>query len=67
MNEYVSRAIAGYLHTLCEQLLINLDHMPGDERTLIAFLAVDSTVHFFQFVNERLPPRQMVVDDVNGQ
>uniref|UniRef100_A0A915CX28 Protein transport protein Sec24A n=1 Tax=Ditylenchus dipsaci TaxID=166011 RepID=A0A915CX28_9BILA len=55
----------GYLHNFAEQLLINLDQMPGDERTLISFIGVDSSLHFFQFTNQSAPPKQLVVDDVD--
>ena len=49
--------------------MINMDQMPGDDRTLIAFLAVDSAVHFFQFSEEdpSEPPRQIVANDVDGE
>ncbi|VDK42061.1 unnamed protein product [Anisakis simplex] len=53
---------SGYLYTFSEQLLITLEHLPGDDRTLIAFLAVDSSIHFFQF-NAKSPPKQLIVDD----
>lgn len=59
--------ISGYLHTFSEQLLINLDQLPGDERTKIGFIGVDATLHFFQFNNPDKPPRHLVVDDVTGR
>ncbi|VDM38366.1 unnamed protein product [Toxocara canis] len=51
-----------YLYTFSEQLLITLEHLPGDDRTLIGFLGVDAAIHFFQF-NGKSPPRQLIVDD----
>lgn len=58
--------ISGYLHTFSEQLLINLDQLPGDERTKIGFIGVDATLHFFQFNHPDKPPKHLVVDDVTG-
>ena len=56
---------SGYLYAFTEQILINLDQLPGDDRAQIAFVAVDSCVHFFQF-EENSPPRELIVDDVDG-
>ncbi|CAI4228469.1 unnamed protein product [Auanema sp. JU1783] len=57
---------SGYLYTLSEQLLINLDVLPGDDRTQLAFIAVDSSIHFFQFSSTgNLPPKQLIVDDID--
>jgi protein transport protein SEC24 len=56
----------GYLHTFSEQLLLNLDLLPGEERALIGFIGVDSAMHFFQFGSETKPPRQLVMSDVEG-
>lgn len=55
----------GYLYAFTEQILINLDQLPGDDRTQVAFIGVDACVHFFQFEAD-CPPRQMIVDDVDG-
>lgn len=57
--------IEGYLYTFSEQLLIALESLPGDDRTLIAFLGVDAAIHFFQF-SGKSPPRQLIVDDYDG-
>ncbi|CAJ0579842.1 unnamed protein product, partial [Mesorhabditis spiculigera] len=56
---------SGYLETLSEQLLINIDQIPGDNRTLIGFVGVDTSLHFFQFISTTKLPRHMVVDDVD--
>ncbi len=56
---------AGYLHTFTEQLLINLDQIPGDQQ-LMAFIGVDQGVHFFQFFLDGTPPKQYIVNDVDG-
>lgn len=55
---------SGYLHTFSEQLLINLDQLPGDDRLLIGFLAVDAMVHYFQFTDPKRPPKHLIVDDI---
>ncbi|VDM67274.1 unnamed protein product [Strongylus vulgaris] len=58
---------AGYLFAFSEQLLINLDQLPGDDRTQVAFVAVDSMVHFFQFSSgSRRLPKELIVDEVDG-
>ncbi len=48
-------------------MLINLDQMPGDERTLIGFIGVDSALHFFQFIDYTAAPKQLVAFDVDGK
>lgn len=63
----MKRFILGYLHTFSEQLLLKLDELPGDDRTLIGFMAVDSMVHFFQFLNSNQPPKHLVVVDIDGK
>ncbi|RCN27812.1 Sec23/Sec24 trunk domain protein [Ancylostoma caninum] len=57
---------SGYLFALSEQLLINLDQLPGDDRTQVAFVAVDSMVHFYQFnPGSRRLPKELIVDEVD--
>ncbi|GMS96176.1 hypothetical protein PENTCL1PPCAC_18351, partial [Pristionchus entomophagus] len=56
---------SGYLRTLCDQFIINLDQLPGDERTLMSFMAVDASLHFFQFTTPGRLPRELVVDEVD--
>lgn len=58
---------SGYLLTFSEQLLLNLDRIPGDDRTLIGFLAVDSCLHFFEFFAPQLPPRELIVTEIDGE
>ena len=60
-------AFLGYLYTFAEQFLINLDQMPGNGRTLIGFIAFDSTLHYFEFVSPERPPRELVVPDIEGR
>ncbi|VDK65559.1 unnamed protein product [Onchocerca ochengi] len=52
----------GYLYTFTEQLLITLEQLPGDERTMLGFIGVDSAVHFFQF-RGKSRPQQLIVEE----
>lgn len=56
----------GYLYTFTEQLLIALEQLPGDERTMLAFIGVDSAVHFFQF-RDKSHPQQLIVEEYSGK
>uniref|UniRef100_A0A8R1DM97 Uncharacterized protein n=1 Tax=Caenorhabditis japonica TaxID=281687 RepID=A0A8R1DM97_CAEJA len=56
---------SGYLHTFSEQLIINLDQMPGDDRSQVCFIAVDQCLHFFSFTNAKRYPSEMIVDDID--
>uniref|UniRef100_A0AC34FRV0 Uncharacterized protein n=1 Tax=Panagrolaimus sp. ES5 TaxID=591445 RepID=A0AC34FRV0_9BILA len=53
----------GYLHLFAEQLQICLDQIPGGEGTLVAFMCVDSGIHYFQFLNGETRPRHLVIPD----
>uniref|UniRef100_A0A1I7YZF0 Protein transport protein SEC24 n=1 Tax=Steinernema glaseri TaxID=37863 RepID=A0A1I7YZF0_9BILA len=55
----------GYLHAFSKKLRECLDSLPGDDRLLIGFVAVDSAVHFYEFAFLDGPPRELVVDDVD--
>ncbi|KAI1725419.1 sec23/Sec24 trunk domain-containing protein [Ditylenchus destructor] len=66
MLDVSSNAIeCGYLHSFVEQLLKDIDAMPGDERSLIGFIAVDANVHFFQFLETSFPPKHLIAYDVD--
>ncbi|CAO4374177.1 unnamed protein product [Caenorhabditis nigoni] len=56
---------SGYLNTFAEQLLINLDQMPGDDRAQVCFIAVDQCLHFFSFSSNKRYPNEMIVDDID--
>ncbi|CAI2350729.1 unnamed protein product [Caenorhabditis sp. 36 PRJEB53466] len=56
---------SGYLHTFSEQLIINLDQMPGDDRAQVCFIAVDQCLHFFSFSNNKRYPSELIVDDID--
>lgn len=58
---------SGYLYTFSEQLAQNLDRIPGDDRTRIGFLAFDSCLHFFDFFDPNLPPRELIISEVDGK
>ncbi|KAI6214453.1 hypothetical protein M3Y94_00270100 [Aphelenchoides besseyi] len=57
---------SGYLYSFSEQLLVNLDQMPGDDKTQIGFIAYDSNIHFFEFFDVNKPPRELILPDVEG-
>ncbi|KRZ09188.1 Protein transport protein Sec24A [Trichinella zimbabwensis] len=60
-----ARAVqSGYLVMFRDVLLESLRLLPGDNRTIIGFIAVDSFLHFFQ-LRENLKPKEFVVSDVN--
>ncbi|KAK0398031.1 hypothetical protein QR680_002395 [Steinernema hermaphroditum] len=50
----------------CRKMLYeSLDSLPGDDRMLIGFVAVDSAVHFYEFTTADGPVRELIVDDVD--
>ncbi|XP_072120019.1 protein transport protein Sec24A [Mobula birostris] len=55
---------SGYLHTVCQLLLDNLDMLPGDSRTRIGFITFDSTIHFYNLQEGLSQPQMMVVSDI---
>jgi protein transport protein SEC24 len=57
---------SGYLYSFTEQLLVNMEQMPGDSRAQIGFMAYDSRIHFFEFFDPKKLPRELVVPDVEG-
>ncbi|EGT40082.1 hypothetical protein CAEBREN_20618 [Caenorhabditis brenneri] len=56
---------SGYLHAFSENLLINVDQMPGDDRAQICFIAVDQCLHFFSFSSNKRYPNEMILDDID--
>ncbi|KAL1139045.1 hypothetical protein AAG570_009106 [Ranatra chinensis] len=58
-------AEAGYLKIFCETLLSQLDALPGDSRTAVAFITFDSSVHFYSLADIQSQPHQMVVVDID--
>ncbi|CAI5447295.1 unnamed protein product [Caenorhabditis angaria] len=61
----ISAIQSGYLRAFSEQLIVNLDQMPGDDRTQIAFIAIDQCLHFYSFNSTKRGPSEMVVDDID--
>lgn len=55
---------SGYLNTVCQLLLDNLDTLPGDSRTRIGFITFDSTIHFYNLQEGLSQPQMMVVSDI---
>lgn len=56
----------GYLHTFSEQLLLDIDKLPGQDRALVGFLGFDSALHFFQFDDPEAEPRHLIEFDIEG-
>lgn len=59
--------LAGYLQLFCQVLLDELDKVPGDTRTQIAFLAYDRFLYFFGLAEGQSQPQMMVVPDLEGR
>ncbi len=58
--------VIGYLSVFCDRLLSKLDSIPGDRRTMIGFIAVDSGIHFYQFSEGCVEPNELIVTDLDG-
>lgn len=58
---------SGYLQVVCETLLTELEHLPGDSRTSVGFITYDSAVHFYSLAEGLSAPQQMVVMDIDGK
>jgi protein transport protein SEC24 len=57
----------GYLSIFCRTLLEEIDHFPGDARTLIGFITYDSVLHFYGLDQEgSQQPQMFVVSDLEG-
>eukprot|EP00003_Mantamonas_plastica_P010872 TRINITY_DN2039_c0_g1_i1.p1 TRINITY_DN2039_c0_g1~~TRINITY_DN2039_c0_g1_i1.p1 ORF type:complete len:583 (-),score=192.80 TRINITY_DN2039_c0_g1_i1:14-1762(-) len=52
------------LNHLSETLKQALDNLPGDERTLVGFLAFDNSLHFVNLSPELSQPQILVVSDI---
>lgn len=55
----------GYLNTVCQTLLDNLEWLPGNTRTKIAFITYDSTIHFYSLQEGLSQPQMLVVSDID--
>jgi len=56
----------GYLKTVCDILLEEMDKIPGDSRSQIGFITFDSSVHFYNLSEGLSQPYQLVVCDIDG-
>ncbi|XP_049729631.1 protein transport protein Sec24A isoform X2 [Elephas maximus indicus] len=54
----------GYLNSVCQSLLDNLDLLPGNTRTKIGFITFDSTIHFYSLQEGLSQPQMLVVSDI---
>eukprot|EP00095_Tigriopus_kingsejongensis_P001586 maker-scaffold831_size90909-snap-gene-0.16 protein:Tk01586 transcript:maker-scaffold831_size90909-snap-gene-0.16-mRNA-1 annotation:"protein transport protein sec24b-like" len=56
---------SGYLKVACDVLLEELDKLPGDGRTQLAFLTYDRSVHFYSMPDGASQPTQLSVSDID--
>ncbi|XP_066587390.1 protein transport protein Sec24A [Prorops nasuta] len=56
---------SGYLTIVCNIITEELSRLPGDSRTQVGFLAVDSAVHFFSMPDNVSQPHEMIMLDVD--
>uniref|UniRef100_A0A8C0JYD2 SEC24 homolog A, COPII coat complex component n=1 Tax=Canis lupus dingo TaxID=286419 RepID=A0A8C0JYD2_CANLU len=54
----------GYLNSVCQSLLDNLDLLPGNTRTKIGFITFDSTIHFYSLQEGLSQPQMLIVSDI---
>uniref|UniRef100_H0X8X9 SEC24 homolog A, COPII coat complex component n=1 Tax=Otolemur garnettii TaxID=30611 RepID=H0X8X9_OTOGA len=54
----------GYLNSVCQSLLENLDLLPGNTRTKIGFITFDSTIHFYSLQEGLSQPQMLIVSDI---
>ncbi|CAD1468183.1 unnamed protein product, partial [Heterotrigona itama] len=58
---------SGYLNVACNVISEELSRLPGDGRTQIGFLAVDSAIHFFGIPDNVSQPQEMIMLDIDGK
>ncbi|XP_046466052.1 protein transport protein Sec24A isoform X1 [Neodiprion pinetum] len=56
---------SGYLNVVCNTIADELTRLPGDSRTQVGFLAIDSALHFFSMPDNVSQPHEMVMLDVD--
>ncbi|XP_036872100.2 protein transport protein Sec24A isoform X2 [Manis javanica] len=54
----------GYLSSVCQSLLDNLDLLPGNTRTKIGFITFDSTIQFYSLQEGLSQPQMLIVSDI---
>ncbi|KAM6150856.1 protein transport protein Sec24A [Erethizon dorsatum] len=55
----------GYLNSVCQSLLDNLDLLPGNTRTKIGFITFDSTIHFYSLQEGLSQPQMLIISDID--
>jgi len=55
----------GYLAHCCETLKENLDNLPGDCRTKVAFITFNSSIHFYSLKSSQHQPQMHKVSDLD--
>ncbi|KAF7996308.1 hypothetical protein HCN44_001940 [Aphidius gifuensis] len=56
---------SGYLKTVCKTISDELSKFPGDARTQIGFMAIDSSVHFFSMPENVSQPHELIMLDID--
>ncbi|XP_063983173.1 protein transport protein Sec24A [Diachasmimorpha longicaudata] len=56
---------SGYLTIVCQVISEELSKLPGDGRTQVGFLAIDSAVHFFSMPDNVSQPHELIMLDVD--
>ncbi|XP_015122923.1 protein transport protein Sec24B [Diachasma alloeum] len=56
---------SGYLNIVCQVISEELSKLPGDSRTQVGFLAIDSAVHFFSMPDNVSQPHELIMLDVD--
>ncbi|GAB1864987.1 Protein transport protein Sec24B [Camponotus japonicus] len=56
---------SGYLQIVCNTITEELSRLPGDSRTQVGFLAVDSALHFFSMPDNVSQPHEMIMLDID--
>lgn len=56
---------SGYLQIVCNTITDELSRLPGDSRTQVGFLAVDSALHFFSLPDNVSQPHEMIMLDID--
>ncbi|XP_034933774.1 protein transport protein Sec24A [Chelonus insularis] len=56
---------SGYLNIVCNTISEELSKLPGDSRTQVGFLAIDSAVHFFSMPDNVSQPHELIMLDVD--
>ncbi|XP_055534166.1 protein transport protein Sec24A isoform X2 [Wyeomyia smithii] len=56
---------SGYLHTVCNTLIEQIDNLPGDARMQVGFIAFNSAVHFYNIAEGYNQPHEVTVLDVD--